>query len=70
MKLKIGRIYAMTQKEIQLRLVKMMYKLNPNVKHAPSARGVGDDLDYVDIMMSHVLLDMEAKVREAKATNG
>jgi hypothetical protein len=50
----------------------MMNKLMPkhDGTHIPSAKGIEDDLDYLDILMSYALLDMEAKVREAKAING
>ena len=62
----------MTLREAQLRLVGVMNKLTPakDSVHVPSSKGVEDDFDYLDILVSHTLLDMEAKIREARAQNG
>ena len=66
----------MTEKDAQLRLVKIMSKLKPRGErgseyiYIPSDKGIEDDLDFLDLMVSHVMLDMEAKVREERAKHG
>jgi len=62
----------MTEEEAQLRLCGIMQKLSPmrDGVYVPSERGIIDDLDFLDLLVSHTLLDLEAKVREARAQNG
>ncbi len=60
---------SLTRKQIQDRLCAMMYKLDKSGKSytfAPS-KSLKDDLDFLDLLLSYTLLDLEARAREAKA---
>lgn len=61
----------MKAREIQERLCKIMHKLDPSSDHvyAPG-KSIEDDLDFLSILTSAVMLDKEALVREAEARGG
>lgn len=58
----------MTEREAQIKVCSIMYKLRPkgNDVFMPSPNGIESDLDFLSILVSHTMLDLEAKVREAK----
>jgi len=62
----------MTEKDAQIKVCSIMYKLRPkgNDVFVPSKDGIESDLEFLSIMVSHAMLDMEAKVREARVGRG
>lgn len=61
----------MKVREVQERLCRIMHKLDPSSDHvyAPG-KSIENDLDFLDLLTSAVMLDKEAQVREAIARGG